>query len=227
MLFAISNQTARDILAYYPTVEPNKIVVTHLAADDFLTTTFAGLQAHVGKPYFLYVGHRVRYKNFLRLLAAFGEANIAAEFNLRVITPGFPVWSEAEQALIQRYQIQAAVTLETGVSDAELAVAYRGAVAFVYPSEYEGFGIPVLEAMECGTIVATSNTGSMPEVGGDAAIYFDPNSVDEIAGCLVNLSTLAASDRQGRILKGLAHAKTFTWEKCQQTTVAQFKMLAT
>jgi alpha-1,3-rhamnosyl/mannosyltransferase len=111
------------------------------------------------------------------------------------------------------------------VDDEQLRALYRGAELFAYPSLYEGFGLPVLEAMASGTPVLTSRVSSLPEVAGDAAVYVDPRDTDSIAGGLgealgdpARLADLAAS--------GLARARTFSWDRTAAETLASLERLA-
>jgi glycosyltransferase involved in cell wall biosynthesis len=110
------------------------------------------------------------------------------------------------------------------VPDDDLAVIYRGAFGFCMPSLYEGFGLPLLEAMASGIPSMSSNTSSLPEIGGDAAIYFNPLSEEEMAAALERLVSdselrKALSDR------GVERAKRFTWECCARKTLAAFERL--
>jgi glycosyltransferase involved in cell wall biosynthesis len=124
-----------------------------------------------------------------------------------------------EHECIRRYRLQTTVQLVSHASDLDLRRHYNNATAFVYPSEYEGFGLPILEAMASGTLVATSNRASMPEVGGDVAFYFDPYSIESIAGSLHHVVDTSAEERHRLLAKGIARARAFTWEKCQQHTI--------
>jgi glycosyltransferase involved in cell wall biosynthesis len=177
------------------------------------------------KPFFLYVGNRRAYKNFSRLLIAYGQSGLAKEFDLRIISPTNTDFSDEEIAYIERYRLRDSLQLMAAVSEHTLRESYAGAAAFVYPSEYEGFGLPVLEAMASGTIVATSNVASMPEVGGEAAFYFDPCNSESIADCLIKVTSLSREQRAERIALGAVQARTFTWERCQQQTVDVFRTL--
>jgi glycosyltransferase involved in cell wall biosynthesis len=218
VLFAISNHTAQDIVRIYPHIDASKIVVTPLGVDD---SFFAGgsLQRSVpGKPYFLYVGHRTPYKNFMRLLTAYGQSGLSKQFNLEVISPGAGGYTLEELACIQTYHLEAHVHLQIAPPDSALRERYAGAAAFVCPSLYEGFGLPVLEAMASGTLVAASNTSSLPEVGGDVAFYFEPESAESIADCLQRIASLPTDERARKISAGVARAHTFIWERCQQQT---------
>ncbi|MEW5957807.1 MAG: glycosyltransferase family 1 protein [Chloroflexota bacterium] len=218
-LIAISQNTARDIVTCYPHLAAGKIVSIHLGVDDFFFENNQPQSNYSEKPFFLYVGHRASHKNFLRLLIAFGQSGLAQNFNLRVISPVAGGFTPAEINEMEKYHFQESVQLVTAVSEEALRESYTGAVALVYPSEYEGFGLPILEAMAGGTVVATSNTSSMPEVGGKAAFYFDPYQVDSIAKCLWQIAELPAEERQSRVDQGIAWARTFTWGRCRQQTV--------
>jgi len=219
LLIAISQSTARDIVACYPQVNPGKIVITRLGVDEFF---FEALPKpdYKRKPYLLYVGARRGYKNFQRTVQAFGQAGLAKDFDLRVISPDrADRFSGEEMALLGRYNLENSVDLRLAVSEIELRASYSGAVALVYPSEYEGFGLPVLEAMATGTLVATGNVASMPEIAGNIAFYFDPHSIGSIAETLQRTAALPEADRLSRIAQGIVHARQFSWARCQQQTV--------
>lgn len=217
LIFAISASTAHDMLAYYPRLDANRVKITPLGVDDAFFTAPPLLPEGNHQPYFLYVGHRGRHKNFARLLEAFAQSGLSKQYDLVVLSPG--EFQPEELAAIQALHLTAHVRIASSVSDITLRSYYRHSVALVYPSEYEGFGLPILEAMACGTLVATSNTSSMPEVGGDVALYFDPLAVDSIAGVLTDIVNLESNARQQRISSGITHARAFTWERCAQQTI--------
>lgn len=225
LLLAISRSTADDILRLYPQVDPAKIVVAHLGVDE----RFFGAHPWPGeapaRPYLLYVGQRSLYKNFRRLLEAFGESGLAADYDLRVISGEFGGFTAEEQQIIARYGLGPVVHRRSGLSDAELVAYYSHAVALVYPSEYEGFGLPVAEAMAAGTLVATSNRSSMPEVGGEIAFYFDPLSVTSIVATLREVVALPPDERQRRIEAGRTRAAGFSWDRFQKTANAAITAL--
>jgi glycosyltransferase involved in cell wall biosynthesis len=108
--------------------------------------------------------------------------------------------------------------LSIKMSDEELAVEYAGAAAFIYPSAYEGFGLPVLEAFASGTVVACSRTSSLPEAGGTAAFYFDPLDVESIVQSLTKIVQLTPSERTERIRHGQLHARSLSWMRCIRKT---------
>jgi glycosyltransferase involved in cell wall biosynthesis len=217
-LLAISHSTARDIMSVYPHIHASTIKVIPLGVDEFFFERPRSSKPAHGKPFFLYVGSRGGHKNFMRLLTAYGQSGVAGAFDLQVISPGRTAFTPEEADCIQSFRLETSVQLRSAVSEAELREAYAGAVALVYPSEYEGFGLPILEAMASGTLVATSSTSSMPEVGGDIAFYFDPYDSEAMAETLRHVADLSPDERQQRIAQGSARARAFTWEQCQQKT---------
>jgi glycosyltransferase involved in cell wall biosynthesis len=157
-------------------------------------------------PYLLCVSNRKRHKNESRTVEAFARAGLDAE--TRLVFTGHPTAELAE--CIERQHLNTRVHFVGVVPEGELPSLYRGAEALVFVSLYEGFGLPVLEAMACGTPVATANTSALPEVAGDAALLVDPTSVEQIAeamGRIVNDSSLREQLRS----RGLARAARFSW----------------
>jgi glycosyltransferase involved in cell wall biosynthesis len=167
-----------------------------------------GTKHQPGYPYILYVGSSNPHKNLLRLLEAFKISGVAK--HLRLVISGKP--SRPVVAQLQRLKLDGSVVFTGPVSNADLAALYRGALAFVFPSLYEGFGLPPLEAMACGVPVLTSNVCAIPEVVADAALLVDPRSTDAIAQGLTRIvedSALRDSLRH----KGFRRAKAFTWDQ--------------
>lgn len=225
LIIAISHSTARDVAAVYPEADPARIVVAHLGVDASFFGEHPWPGAPPARPYLLYVGQRSAYKNFRRLLEAFGEAGLAARYDLRVISSEWGGFTADEQALIARYGLERAVHLRPHVSDPELAAHYQHAAALVYPSEYEGFGLPIIEAMAAGTLVLTADRSSMPEAGGDVALYFDPASVADLAAGLREVVGLPAEERARRIKAGMARAREFSWQRFHRTVNAALEPL--
>jgi glycosyltransferase involved in cell wall biosynthesis len=126
--------------------------------------------------------------------------------------------------LEQRPELRARVTLAGFVPDADLAALYAGARVFAYPSLYEGFGLPVLEAMQCGTPVITSNTSALPEVVGDAAVCVAPEDTDALCEALRRLVTDDAWAAELR-RRGLARARLFTWDRTAALTVEAYRRM--
>jgi glycosyltransferase involved in cell wall biosynthesis len=202
-------------------IEESKVHVVHLAAelDESLSH---GDEAVPPQPYYLYVGARPGYKNFPTLLKAFAEASSQRpELSLCVVGSSFKL---DEHELMNRLKIADRVQCFGQASDRQLAKLYRCSLALVYPSLYEGFGIPALEAMACGTVAVVGNTSSLPEVVGDAGVMFDPKSPAELADVLVWLID-HPEEREILISKGHERAKNFSWDKTAAETVKIYRSL--
>jgi glycosyltransferase involved in cell wall biosynthesis len=216
-LVAVSHNTKRDILELYPNVSPQKIHVIHHGVDEVFFQKPGALPAPT--PYFLFVGNRGLYKNFGRLLEAYAQSGLADEFDLLCVSPSGHGFSPEEHGRIRRHGIDGRVKLIVGADEQQLCSAYAHSVALIYPSEYEGFGLPVLEALASGTLVLASNSSSLPEVGGAAPRYFDCQDVNSIASSLRWAASLTEGQRAARILQGVNHAKTFTWRRAREHTL--------
>ena len=216
LLIAISQSTAQDIINVYPEVNKDTILVAHLGVDARFFDHSPWVGVPLPRPYLLYVGQRSVYKNFRRLLIAYAESGLAGVCDLRVISAEYGGFTADEQAIITRYGLDSVVHHRLHVSDAELVAHYAHALALVYPSEYEGFGLPIIEAMATGTLVATSNRSSMLEIGGEVAFYFDPTSTESIARTLHHLIALSPEERAERRSAGVERARTFNWQSFHQ-----------
>jgi glycosyltransferase involved in cell wall biosynthesis len=172
------------------------------------------------KPYLLYVGQRARYKNFDKLLEAYGSSlKLSQDFQL--ICFGGGDFSSSEVERIKNFQLGCKVVQISG-DDSMLANLYRGATALVYPSLYEGFGIPPLEAMSFGCPVVCSNVSSIPEVVGNAGEYFDPENLDSMIDAIekVVYSEVVLNDLK---LLGQKRIKLFSWDLCAKQTIEVYK----
>jgi glycosyltransferase involved in cell wall biosynthesis len=157
-------------------------------------------------PYLLCVTNRKRHKNEFRIAEAFAKSGLAPEIHL-VFTGD--ATSDLSR-LIDRHGVNSRVDFVGRVPEAKLPALYRGAEALIFPSLYEGFGLPLVEAMACGTPVVASSTTALPEIAGDAALLVDPASVDQIAGAMRRMLSDVAL-RQLLREKGLARASKFPW----------------
>lgn len=179
----------------------------------------AGAKYEPGYPYLLYVGSRKPHKNLPRLLKAYSVSGVRKE--VRLVLSGQPDRPISEE--IARLGLTGDVIFKDLSDDGHLSDVYRGAVALVFPSLYEGFGLPPLEAMACGVPVLTSNVCSLPEVVGDAAVVVCPLDVEEIADGarrLVQEPSLRARLRE----KGLLRARRFSWSETAQRTLEALQM---
>lgn len=217
-VICISENTRRDLVRLYG-IDPARTSVVHLGFS--LTVEPKSLKVDSGehRPTLLYVGNRTGYKNFETLLQAYGSSPILREFEL-IAFGGLPLLP-GERKEISRLGITDWVRFESG-SDRELAARYRAAAAFVYPSKYEGFGIPPLEAMSHGCPVVCSNAGSIPEVVGDAGVYFDPNNAEELRTALERVATTEALQADLRA-RGYARITAFSWDKCAAATAQIYR----
>lgn len=215
---AVSRSTAEDICRFYGT-DPSRIRVTPLG-----TAWGASDLSPPGSrsDTVLAVGTLEPRKNLINVLRAARLLRDRGTWpSIRVRVAGGKGWRDAE--LRRELDSCGDLAEELGyVSDDRLLMLYREAGVLVYPSLYEGFGLPVLEAMSQGCPVITSNVSSLPEVGGDAAMYVDPYSVESIAGAIERvLGDAALREEMGR--KGLARAAMFSWDRCAQETVAVYR----
>ncbi len=218
-VICISEHTRNDLIRLFK-VDAEKVSVVHLGfAPPGSEETRVSLRS---RPYFLFVGHRGGYKNFDRLLQAGMESGIQRDFDL--IAFGGEPFSPRESERIAACGYRKDQVRHTKGSDERLADLYRGAHALVYPSIYEGFGLPPLEAMARNCPVISSNTSSMPEVIGDAAEFFSPLDVGDMARAL---ALVAANDsrRCELVTKGRERIQMFSWEATAQKTREIYKNL--
>ena len=217
-ILAISEHTKQDVVAFYG-IDPARITVTHLGnrlsggADQ---PRPEGLPAR----YVLYVGTRNTYKSFDVFIDAVAPL-VAADARLGVLCIGGGPWSESETELLARHGVTDRV-IQRNVRDDQLAACYAHATVFVFPSRYEGFGIPILEAMACGCPALLARASCFPEIAADAARYFapgDPESLRAQLRALLDSDELRAELRA----KGAVRARDFTWEATARRTLDVYR----
>jgi glycosyltransferase involved in cell wall biosynthesis len=207
-IIAISDNTKIDIIKFYD-VDPQKIEVIHHAT--LLHTLIPDSTLNLPHKYILYVGNRGAYKNFTFFINSISSL-LYEEKDLYLVCAGGGVFSDNEMQLLNVLKIKKRVLHHPIADDRTLSQLYRKAILFVFPSLYEGFGIPVLEAFSCGCPVAASNCSSLPEVGGEAVNYFDPtksDSIQKVVETIVHNNSVQESLR----LRGYKRLKLFSWEK--------------
>lgn len=175
------------------------------------------------RPYFLYVGKLHANKNIVRMIEAFHAFSAGAHEDLVLVLAGRQVWGcEGITETIVRLHLTDRVRLIGHRSQAELPALYSGATAFVFPTLWEGFGLPVVEAMACGTPVITSNIACLPEITGGAAMLVDPLSVPDLAHAMEQVYTDPAL-RDSLRSRGLARAACFSWQNTAAATLEAYR----
>ena len=172
--------------------------------------------------YFIYIGRHDPYKNVSRLISAFANLPSNRKYQLWLAGPSDDRYTPALKKQVQELGLSNQVKFLDYVSYDDLPKIISGAIALVFPSLWEGFGLPILEAMACGTPVITSNLSSLPEVAGDAAILIDPYKVAEITDAMQAIATQSGL-RSHLSQLGLARASQFSWEKTGKETVDVLK----
>lgn len=216
-LIAVSENTRRDAIRILR-VPPEKIeVIPSGVGDQYYDAT----PTKRARPYVLYVGAIEPRKNLETLLDAWEQmpASLRAEFDL--VIAGLPAW--APETTMAR--IRTIAHYLGYVSQASLPGLFAGATAFVYPSLYEGFGFPILEAMAAGVPVITSGVSALPDTAGDAAVLVDPRSAGEISSAIVRL-LLSESSRKDLASRGRLRARCFRWETCATRSLEFFRRVS-
>ena len=222
-IVANSHATAQDLESFY-NINSRKITPIPLAYDKETFKRYDSSDSQQRERYFIYIGRQNAYKNLGRLIEAFSQISQATATQLWLVGPYDQRYTAQLTAQAEALGVAASIRFLDYVAYAELPSLLNSAIALTFPSLWEGFGLPVLEAMACGTPVITSNLASLPEVTGDAAILIDPYNVDELADAMRMVATNSQL-RQRLSAAGLARASMFSWEKTGRQTVnaiAQF-----
>ena len=212
-IIAISESTKKDLIEIF-NINPSKIEVIYLANSLQLNKKIDN-KIKLPKKYILYVGSRGGYKNFMNFLSSVTKI-LNSDNNLHLVCAGGGKFDDQENAYISKNNLEYKL-LQFNIDDKTLSYFYSNAKAFIFPSLYEGFGIPVLEAFACGCPLICSNTSSLPEIASDAAVYFDPldeKSIETAVFNVLNHQELSAS----MIEKGYKRLEYFSWEKTAQLT---------
>lgn len=202
-LFTVSEFSRQQILEWSGVSEHRVVTIQQGIADEFRAS---GERYVTARPYILFVGNHRPHKNLTRVFRSFAMTRLERDFDF--LATGVP--DERLRAILSELNISGRVRFLGKIPDNTLAAVYRGATALVLVSLYEGFGLPILESMACGTPVLTSNVASMPEVSGGAALLADPCSIDDIAEKM-EMITLNETIRTKLIARGLGHVTTYQW----------------
>jgi glycosyltransferase involved in cell wall biosynthesis len=212
-----SQATAKDISKFYQ-IPSNKITPIPLACD---RSHFHFLNLPT-KNYFLYIGRQHPYKNLQRLINAFSQIPNKNDYELWLVGPKDKRYTPLLEKQVQELEINHLIKFLNYVPYNELPTIINQALALVFPSLWEGFGLPVLEAMACGTPVITSNISSLPEVTGDAAILINPYHTEEITAAMTTIINDSETRKQ-LSQQGIKRATKFSWEKTGLATVEVLK----
>ncbi len=223
-IIAISENTRKDVIEHY-NVAPEKVTTVYLSGgftNDQLQATTSSDMEKLPRDYILFVGSRVGYKNYNAFVKEL--APILIEQKLSLVTAGGGPLSTKEQQLINKLGIRSHVYSIPHATDNLLVQLYKKARVFVFPSLYEGFGLPVLEAMQCGCPTLLSNNSSLPEVGGAAACYFDPFKEGDLG---TNLKRMLSDSSYLAQLKQeeTAQLARFTWEHTAAGHIQVYKKI--
>jgi len=211
LIITVSENTKRDLVDLHSDIDPSKVRVIYNGVSD----DFKPIQKSEGRmPYFLYVGSRDVYKNFDFAVNLVSHYN---NFALHVVGAAL---SKSEKKLLQE-KVRDRYEVFNHIGIKELNEKYNNAVALIYPSSYEGFGIPILEAMKAGCPFIALNASSIPEVSGDAGILINALKMDEAMDGVERIF----SDRGYLIEKGLLQSSLFSWDKCYKETYNAYKYL--
>jgi glycosyltransferase involved in cell wall biosynthesis len=218
----VSENTRADLIQIF-NPDPGKVRTIHLGVTA-RTANVLAMPPSLPRPFFLYVGMRGGYKNFANVLSAYAtQPMLSKEFDL--IAFGSNTLTPEEHEAIGSLGLAPHQVRHLAGDDDLLGYLYSKAEALIYPSFYEGFGIPPLEAMSRGCPVICSNTSSIPEVVGDAGLYFDPHSVEAIADAMERVASLS-SLRSSLADRGRERAKEFSWDRCTARTLDVYRELA-
>ncbi len=218
-IIAISENTKNDILKIYPDIPRNKIKVIYHGTNH-LPDSKKPERFDIPERYILFVGKRDGYKNAEVLIKAMAYV-VQKRKDIILFMVGGGSFDKKELNMINTLKLENNV-IQNNVSDAELAYLYENAICFVYPSKYEGFGFPLLEAFDNNCPVISSNASCLPEIGGDAALYFEPNDQDEL---IHQIESMISNEelREKYKLLGKLRARMFSWENTAKNTYELYK----
>jgi glycosyltransferase involved in cell wall biosynthesis len=231
----VDSQATRDDLIRFYNANPDRLSVVYLGRDEGLTPvtnaeTINAVKQKYGIPptnrYFLYLGTLHPRKNLVRLVEAFGmiaSSKIDDGAPLKLVISGQKGWLFEEIfQTVQALELSEQVVFTGYVAATDKPALLSGALAFVFPSLFEGFGLPILEAMSCGAPVLTSNVSSLPEVAGKAALLVNPHDTAQIAAGLRSLAT-DVNLRHELVKRGFEQVKSFSWDQAASQTLAILK----
>jgi len=204
-IIAVSENTKKDILKIYPRIDQSKIEVIYHGNS---ITINQKIKVKLPENYILFVGSRENYKNFNFLINAIIDL-LKKDVTLKILCAGGGKFTNKEIEFLENLEIRNQV-IQLNFEENQLGIFYKKAKCFVFPSSYEGFGIPVLESMACGCPIILTNFSSFPEVAGNAGIYFELNDEKDLKN-KIEVLLENESMRKEYSLRGLEHIKKFNW----------------
>jgi glycosyltransferase involved in cell wall biosynthesis len=219
-VICVSESTRNDMLETYGPISA-PISVVHHGVDPKFRPGEAPLP-HLPARYVLFVGNRGQYKDAAVLMSAFAVAARHVP-DLHLLFVGGGAFTSVEQRALHELGV-ASRTIQVSLPDADMAAVYGNALMCVFPSRFEGFGLPALEAMACGTPTVLARGTSLPEVGGTAAAYFEPGNADELAAVMESLIDGEAL-RDGHRDAGILRATEFSWRRSAEETAAVYRQV--
>ncbi|MCG3771732.1 MAG: Alpha-maltose-1-phosphate synthase [Nitrosomonadaceae bacterium] len=224
-VLCISESTRRDLIDIFG-VDAGRVSVVYLGYDELrlaiLSSDEPRLRTDTG-PFLLHVGSRGGYKNFASVLRTFAHSSCLKE-SFSIVCFGGGAFRSEELSLMRELKLADGQVQHLGGGDEVLAWLYQQAAAFIYPSRYEGFGIPLLEAMSLGCPVICSNTSSIPEVVGAAGEYFDPGDIESMRTA-IEFVLGSRTRRDELVAKGYARCALFSWTRCAEETLNIYRSL--
>jgi glycosyltransferase involved in cell wall biosynthesis len=211
-IIAISEFTKNELLKFYKNLNPYKISVIYhgCSLPEYIKSFKDDINCF---DYFLYTGNRGGYKNFIPLIKSI--SHLLIKYNIKLICTGLK-FTKNELLLFNEYNISD-LLIHKFANDIELSNLYSNAIAFIFPSYYEGFGLPILECFNYGCPLLISNTSCFPEIANDAALYFDPYNAEDIYKKVESI-ILDFSLRNSLIINGKKRLKLFDWSKTSLLT---------
>lgn len=216
-IIAISENTKRDIIKFYG-IDEDKIDVVYLGTS--ITVPKRKVDIELPKEYILFLGNRGKYKNYNTFFKAVVPI-LKEKESLYLVCAGSSSFSKEEINMFNSFGLKERVK-HIRFRDEDMGYIYNRALCFVFPSLYEGFGIPVLEAFACDCPAIISNTSSFPEVGGNAVVYFNPKDIESIQNSVKKVIE-EGKLREDLIKKGRERLKMFSWEKCEENMLTSYR----
>lgn len=213
-IIVVSNNTKEDLLKFYPDIPEEKIKVIYNGTNHLIKKE--DISISLPEKYILYVGNRSDYKGFDFMIDALSEF-LKERNDIKMLAVGGGPFSAEEKEHFEKLSISEAV-IQTNIKDDELSSVYKRAICFIYPSFYEGFGMPILEAFDNDCPLICTNSSSLPEVGGDSVLYFEKGNAKQLEEAVI--SFVENNDKRTEYIeKGRDRKEFFTYEKCARETL--------